>query len=471
MCNNTSIYKYEFMRKLKLVKMRKCEKKMIGGTMTNNEITKMIQENQKKFEIAQQTSVALTNEEMKKRIKYLENENLILRNLIQFRISNDEIENLKNDEEFKKNHQSLYTKFFEEENETNTPIYTLARNVKNEVQSNLLTTAIYNCTPTERKIIAYCIAQVNNKSVIKYDANHKQNNDLSKIESISMGIIKFKISDFLKTMELKITNTEFIKTAIDTITDCKIRLEDEFGNLINFAWFSYSVYNKKEKCCYVKFNDILYNHLLNQKSNFSKLKLKIIGQAKSVYTMRFYEIGVMHRGFKGKNGNKSSEWFFEMTEEEIREKFNIDNELYKDRIDRFNKIVIQDPIEELNKINDEFRTTVRKIVNGRKIEKYRFECIELKPTRAKTSKEKAEAKALKIIEEGEKARNTITLTEEQKQAKAEKEFLKNYFDTHSAEIEILKASTPKLTLESENLYHLRLADILAKIKNEKPSFK
>ena len=103
----------------------------------------------------------------------------------------------------------------------------------------------------------------------------------------------------------------------------------------------------------------------------------------------------------------------------------------------------------------------------KKIEKYRFVCTELKPTRAKTTDEE---NALKIIEQGDQNRQIIQLTEEQQKAADEKQFLENYYKAHKDAIEEMKKQCAKMLGETENLYNLRLANILAKQKGDKPNF-
>ena len=64
----------------------------------------------------------------------------------------------------------------------------------------------------------------------------------------------------------------------------------------------------------------------------------------------------------------------------------------------------------------------------------------------------------------------IKLTDAQQKAADEKKFLENYYKNHKDEINALKNNITKNLLESENLYNLRLADILAKQKGDKPNF-
>ena len=173
---------------------------------------------------------------------------------------------------------------------------------------------------------------------------------------------------------------------------------------------------------------------------------------------------------KGKGGNKKNEWFAEMDIEEIKTKFEIDENAYKNRNDRLATKAIKDPINELNEINEEFKTKIEKITSGRRIEKYRFVCTELKPTRAKTNEEKDEENALKIIEQGEINRQMIKLTDAQQKAEDEKQFLENYYKAHKEAIEEMKKQCAKMLGETENLYNLRLANILAKQKGDKPNF-
>lgn len=96
----------------------------------------------------------------------------------------------------------------------------------------------------------------------------------------------------------------------------------------------------------IKFNETVVN-LFDFELGYSALDLLIIGQLQSFYAMRYYSLAKSKIGFSGKNGNKHNEWWFEFTEDELREFFDIDKKLYARR-DHFVRSVIENPCKEIN---------------------------------------------------------------------------------------------------------------------------
>ncbi len=121
----------------------------------------------------------------------------------------------------------------------------------------------------------------------------------------------------------------------------------------------------------LKFNQEIAD-FFDFKIGYTAFELLEIGNLQSFYAMRYYGFVKNKMGFEGKNGNLQNEWWFELTENEIRSLFDIKKTEYKERRD-FVRFVIKNPCEEINKkTNIQINLGYEKISVGNY--KWRFYC-------------------------------------------------------------------------------------------------
>lgn len=254
----------------------------------------------------------------------------------------------------------------------------------NVLQADELSRAIYTCSMTARKLIAYAATRIQEKNIDETPFWYS-----GKIETY-VPAAEFKISELLKALDLTKCgeNYELIKKATNELRHCSVEIKEDDDEFRIWNWFQFIQYSKKKDKIELHFSNEIGWALYGLKNNYCSLDLHTIGEFKSFYAFRFYEIALSWKGMKGRKGNAPGSWWFQMTPEEIRTTFKIDDNLYrgKDGITNFIKKVIQTPLNELNSICNEFKIEVLKIKRGRNLVAFRFDCTELKEEKKKIVK-------------------------------------------------------------------------------------
>lgn len=225
--------------------------------------------------------------------------------------------------------------------------------------------AIYKCSSTERKILYYA-----GKIIQIHPTNEKQK-----------YIVKFSISAMLKAMNMNnIASTrKQIKEAIKNITENTIKIVDTDTLYKACNWVQYAEYNEAENAIILHFTDYIGDIYIQCKRQFALINLETIGQLKSYYSMRYYEIALSWSGMKGKDGNKPNQWYFTLSVNEIREKFQIKGTA-KESTMILTTNIVKTPIAELNKVNEDFKIEIeilKDINDERKTQGYKFICTDL----------------------------------------------------------------------------------------------
>lgn len=247
------------------------------------------------------------------------------------------------------------------------------------IQANELSRAIYNCSMTARKIIAYASTRIYEKQVEKSPFGNSTGS------KFFVPAAEFKISEFKKSIGDKSNNYDLVKKAVNELRHCSIEIKENDDEFRIWNWFQFIQYSKKNDRIELHFSSELGWALYNLKEKYTVLNLRTVGEFKSFFAFRFYEIALSWINLKGRNGNKKGTWWFQMTPEDIRKTFKIADTAYQGRMDNFIFKVITNPLKELNKINTEFKIEPSKIVRGRDLVAFRFDCTET-PKEAKKNK-------------------------------------------------------------------------------------
>lgn len=244
----------------------------------------------------------------------------------------------------------------------------------NVLQADELSRAIYSCSMTARKLIAYAATRIQEKNIDDTPFWYS-----GRMETY-VPSAEFKISELLKALGLSLQgqNYEIIKKATNELRHCSVEIKEDDDEFRIWNWFQFIQYSKKKDKIELHFSDEIGWALYELRENYCSLDLHTVGEFKSFYAFRFYEIALSWKGMKGRKGNAPGSWWFQMTPEEIRTTFKIDNNAYGGRMDNFIKKVIQKPLDELNSICSEFKIEVFKIKRGRNLVAFRFDCTEVK---------------------------------------------------------------------------------------------
>lgn len=269
------------------------------------------------------------------------------------------------------------------------------------VQQNIISRSIYSCSPMARKVLAYTMSlitrkQVNSKGWVKMDLK-----DMSDFRD-SLGVGK------------SWRTGEEIKRALKEASKVQVVLEDvsnaekEDYRFSAFMWISNIRYNWQMGICDIQINDEMIEYS-KKALGHTVMNLMDLGKLQSYYAIRYYEIALSYSGFKGKNGNKKDEWFFEYSVDELRTLFKVENK-YK-VTNEFKRNCIEIPLKEFNSADIGLSITAETIKRGRSISGFKFLCKELKRNEKvanpKTYTYDNEEKELeKITKENEKLINT-----------------------------------------------------------------
>lgn len=271
----------------------------------------------------------------------------------------------------------------------------LAITTKNHIfQTNNISRSIYSCSMIARKIIAFGTSKIKHKEVMF--KNPITNADLG---TGTILCAEFKISDFLKAMNFSKCgqNFELIKKATRELRNAWLEIQFESDDEFEMhSWFQKIIYSKTQNKIELWFTDAIGNALLELKKNYCTLSLKTVGEFKSFYAFRYYEISMSYKGLSGKQGNSPGCWWFKMTPEEIRKVFNISADSYQGRYGKANMFrkVIEEPIEEVNTICDNLHIDIVKIKDGRDVVEYQFNCSSVEQAKIIKKTDSEETKKL-----------------------------------------------------------------------------
>ncbi len=260
------------------------------------------------------------------------------------------------------------------------------------IQSNAISRGIYTCSPLARKLIAYCILKID---------YYPQKVENPNIETLHHFKSSFPISEFIKKLGIsKGSNTYAqVKRAVEELTTSVIQVENTEEKYKAFTWFSSADYDKKKDLIELEFNQQIGFAIIEwkEKKQYSAMKIKTIGEIQSFYALRFFEIACSWYNAKGRYGNERNSWKFTLTVDEIKKMFKIDKDAYKERMNNFITKVIKNPIDELNRVNNDFSIEYSKIIENHKTVGFTFTCTEceiLKISSDDSDSEKEEKKVL-----------------------------------------------------------------------------
>lgn len=267
-----------------------------------------------------------------------------------------------------------------------------AKEQETVVQSNSISRGIYTCSPLARKLIAYCILKI---------THYPENIDLPELGVDVLHHFKstFSISEFINKLGIsKGSNTyKQVKRAVEELSTSVIQIENTEEKYKAYTWFSSATYDKENDLIELDFNQQIGFAILEWKRipQFSAMNIKTIGEIQSFYALRYFELACSWYNSKGRYGNKSNQWKFTLSVDEIKTMFKIDKDAYKDRMNNFITKVVKNPIEELNSVNKDFQMSYAKIVENHKTTGFEFTCDQttiLKIESTDTPEEKTEKK-------------------------------------------------------------------------------
>lgn len=254
------------------------------------------------------------------------------------------------------------------------------------LQGNDVSRSIYSCSILARKVISFAstLVQVGIRT-LDSDENFE----------IKTWSARFSISDFIKKFEITDSgeNYQVIRKAIEECQSVKITLEKGKG-FKSYNWFYSVEFSPEKDFVEMTFSPDVGAAIYNLKNGYIAMRFSVIKDFKSLYSFRYYEIANSYMGNKGKNGNKKGCWFFEYDVQTLKQILGIKKNAYESRMNNFIAWVIKKPLDELNKINNDFKIEFKKILENRKTVGFRFECTELskqlKITKTDSPEEKQE---------------------------------------------------------------------------------
>jgi len=251
------------------------------------------------------------------------------------------------------------------------------------IQSNSISRGIYDCSPLARKLIAYCILNIN------HIPESVSNPDYPDIEVFHHFKSTFSISEFINKLGITRGSNTYrqVKRAVEELSSSVISIENTEDKYKAYTWFSSATYDKSKDLIELEFNQQIGLAILEWKEikQFSAMNIKTIGEIQSFYALRYFEIACSWYNTRGRYGNKKDQWHFTLYVEEIKKLFVIDKDAYKDRMNNFITKVVKNPLDELNSLNKDFQMTYTKIVENHKTIGFEFTCTQTNILKIETS--------------------------------------------------------------------------------------
>lgn len=261
---------------------------------------------------------------------------------------------------------------------TNKKLQVVEKNDKTiALQSNEISQSIYSCSPMARRLIGFCISNCyEDKSLVFLPVSEfaKENP-----KTFPCHKSEFSISEFINRLEMDkgTKQMQLVRNAVDELSKSRIIVKDTPKQFHAYSWFNEAFYSEDEDKIQLTFNPMTFAAVtawVRRQTGYSTLRLELLGQLRSFYAMRYYEMALSTIGYEGKAGNNKGEWFFEKSISELRTMFEIKENAYKGRTNKFIFTVVKNPIDELNSKNKDFQIEVVKIREGRKTVGFRFIC-------------------------------------------------------------------------------------------------
>ena len=236
------------------------------------------------------------------------------------------------------------------------------------IQQNIISRSIYSCSPMTRKVLAYTMSLVTQGKIDKKGWVKMDLKDMSDFRD-SLGVGKsWRTGEEVKRALKEASRVQVI---LEDVSDA----ENEDYRFSAFMWISNIRYNWILGICEIQLNDEMREYS-KKALGHTVMNLMDLGKLQSYYAIRFYEIALSFSGFKGKNGNKKDEWYFEYSLDELRTIFKTENK-YKVTKD-FKHNCIEVPLRELNSSDIGLSITAETLKRGRSISGFKLLCKELK---------------------------------------------------------------------------------------------
>ena len=201
---------------------------------------------------------------------------------------------------------------------------------------NDLITSAYRLTLTEMQIVLYGISLINpidNKFPRTYEIN------MSTFSKMFNKHIKYTYRDVKEAIMKRFWEREFtFKDKYET---------NKLGELVRarVKWVTTVKYSDKAGFIKIYFNPEIEDYLHNLKNNFTTYYVEMVSKFRRFYSVRFYEIAVMHL-----NRCKSNKCEFKISIEDIRDILDLGDKYQ--RFISFKTKVIIPSITEINQLSD-----------------------------------------------------------------------------------------------------------------------
>lgn len=273
----------------------------------------------------------------------------------------------------------------------------ISKNQKSLNQSNIISRAIIKISSaTAYKIIKF--------GAHKLDLNFRfKKTELSLQEYKEMNLLnknnwkninwddfscKFSLSEFHEALGLTDggKQRDEIKKMVNDIVKETVILEYENKDKI-FPWFVEAEYehdnNTVKNLSFVFNPGVIGAALVNSGEHYSHIELLVIGQIKSFYGLRIYELVKSFYNKKGRYGNEPGNWKTDWYSVDELKKFLQCEMSYIGRLDNFLSRVIKKPIEEINQVCKELDINMNIDIEikrggrgGKQVQGIRFVCSE-----------------------------------------------------------------------------------------------
>jgi plasmid replication initiation protein len=234
-------------------------------------------------------------------------------------------------------------------------------------QTNTIGQAIHTLPLNLRRLVAVAMARI------------KQDSDMDVCFNIEDAIDALDLSHDFNIKQAVVNSLE---NAGRQIVKIDTRAVD--GKFTIYPWFSMIQYDDVEQAVRMVFNPNLKPYIQDFTSKFSMFKLSDYGQLSGEYAQKIFDLVMSYKGFEGRGGNYSGEWFFDKTPDEMRVLLGIRAEQYS-KTAELRRRCIDNPVKQINEAGIGLRIEMEYKKRGKVLKAFRFNCRMVKRGEPRTA--------------------------------------------------------------------------------------
>lgn len=195
------------------------------------------------------------------------------------------------------------------------------------IQAHQISRAVYIMPTLQRRLLHLLMAQV-------------------QIRQEGFELLEMSTGDIVRALHEADSHYGLVREAVKGLMGQILDIDTPDG-WIQFHWVDVARYIKSRDVVQFKVSPELLPYVLEVKEMWRQISVTDMTKLTGKYSIRIFELVMANRGFAGKGGNRSGEWFTDLAFGDARLMFKIGPDEYK-RTEAFRRVVLDGPIREIN---------------------------------------------------------------------------------------------------------------------------